>query len=186
MRIFPRVTFAALAAVLLLSGCVPTSPTVTPEPLPSSTPIFATEDDALAAATAAYAAYVAASDTITSSGGNEPERIAPFVSKEQLPKELKGFEIFSTNGYSTAGKSKFDKVSLQRYSDGSSDPLEVVIYVCSDASGVRLLDQTGADITPSSRVDRRAFEVAFRHESGKNEQLVLTRSEPWTDSDVCS
>ena len=88
MRIFPRVTFAALAAVLLLSGCVPTSPTVTPGPLPSSTPIFATEDDALAAATAAYAAYVKISDQIFMEGGANPDRLKSVATGEQLKADV--------------------------------------------------------------------------------------------------
>ena len=51
-----RVT-AALAVVLLLTGCSLASPEVAPTPTPSATPVFASEEEALAAAEEAYAAY---------------------------------------------------------------------------------------------------------------------------------
>ena len=52
----------ALAAVtvtvaVLLSGCVPQGPEVTPPPESSTAPIFASDEEALAAATEAYEAY---------------------------------------------------------------------------------------------------------------------------------
>lgn len=182
----PRVSLIALAAAFLLTGCVPTDPIVTPNPEPGSIPIFATEEEALAAATAAYAAYVKVSDQITSEGGKSPERIVPFVSDEQLSNEVAGFAVFSTKSLSTKGATAFRNVGLERYSDNGAGPAEVVVYLCSDVSAVRLFDVAGNDVTPSSRPDRQAFEVSFVHDPKKDRDLVVTGSEPWQDAGVCS
>ena len=68
MWIIARVSAAALAVALVLVGCVPTTTPASPAPRPSATPVFATEAEALAAATEAYAAYVRVSDQILADG----------------------------------------------------------------------------------------------------------------------
>ena len=69
MRILPSIALAALV-VSLFSGCIPTEPLAdTPAPQPTSTPVFASEEEALAAAVEAYAGYLEMSDLIASEGG---------------------------------------------------------------------------------------------------------------------
>ncbi|MES2094049.1 MAG: hypothetical protein V4531_09595, partial [Actinomycetota bacterium] len=132
MRIVPRVSGAALAAALMLSGCVSAPTAVRPAPKPSAQPVFANEAEALAAATKAYAAYVKVSDSVTADGGKNPRRIARFVSTEQLGRELKGFQYFKDNSLSSVGQSKFDSPRIQVYSGDSKSTFELSIYVCSD------------------------------------------------------
>ncbi len=80
----PRRLGAALAAVgalaLVLTGCVG-SPAPTQSPTPTeAAPIFASDEEALAAAVEAYEALSQQRRTkITDDGGAEPERIDPFV-----------------------------------------------------------------------------------------------------------
>ena len=188
MRNFARLCLAGVAvacSALVLSGCVQPGPVVTPHITPSATPLFASDADALAAATKAYAAYLKMSDLITSEGGARPERIADLVSAGQLNHELEGFTLFHDKKYVTRGESSYDTVSLQsneRLQDGQQ---EVVIYVCSDASDVRLLNQEGSDITPSDRPDRQPFELTFQTKIVGQLPLVLTRSELWSGTDFC-
>ncbi len=73
-----------LVGMLALTGCVDGDRLPTLPPTPTSTPIFASEEEALAAAEEAYAAYLEMSNLISSEGGVEPERIAPFVTADQL------------------------------------------------------------------------------------------------------
>ncbi len=68
MRAPTSIALVALA-VLLLSGCLPPQTTVTPTPEATAAPVFASDEEALAAATAAYAAYLAMSDQIFAEGG---------------------------------------------------------------------------------------------------------------------
>ena len=177
-------TAAALVTVLLLAGCVPREPVITPEPDPASTPVFASDDEALAAATEAYARYLEVSDQITADGGNNPERIAKFVTTEQLAKELTGFRLFSDRKLHTIGSSTFDTESLQR-SDSSEGLAEVTIYACKDAMAVYILNEAGTDITPPDRNARAPFELSFSNQLNGNSVLVLSRSEQWHGADFC-
>jgi hypothetical protein len=175
----------AVALALLLVGCVPADPVVTPVPVPSSTPLFATDADALKAATEAYAAYLAMSDRISADGGADAERIAPFVGDSELGNELRGFAIFRTKGYSTSGSSTFNNVALQQVLTAGKQQKEVVVYLCSDATSIRLIAGNGSDITPADRADRQPFEATFISPVDHHALLVLTRNTPWSGSDIC-
>jgi hypothetical protein len=173
--------FIALAALtLLLVGCVPADPVVTPVPVPSSTPLFATDADALKAATDAYAAYLAMSDRITADGGANPERIAPFVTKAQMKSETSAFNSYRAQQHSTVGASKFDSVTLENFQGNS-----VSIYLCLDFSNIRLVDPNGSDITPSSVPERSPLEVSLVRGPGDPASLVIERNEPWTGKNFC-
>ena len=76
----PRRLGAALAAAgalaLVLTGCVG-SPAPTPSPTPTeAAPIFASDEEALAAAVKAYELYTrSVASQVTDDGGVEPERV---------------------------------------------------------------------------------------------------------------
>lgn len=168
-------------ALLLLSGCLPQSPTVMPTPQPSSTPVFASDEEALAAAEAAYAEYLRVSDAITADGGANPERIEPLVTESQRKAALASFVVYATKGLRTEGASKHDSLALQHY----SEPGEVILdlYVCVDVTDIRVLDASGADITPAGRVNRVPLEISYVGSSA--EDLKLDRSEAWSGDDFC-
>ena len=186
MRILPRSTGVALAALatLLLSGCLPSTPVVTPEPLPSSTPVFASDEMALAAATEAYRAYLAMSDEITADGGANPERISKFVGSEMLDKQIAQYAPFQERDLSTSGASSFDTMSVEQVDDRGDGSVEVTTYVCLDVSRVRILDAVGADVTSGDRVNRLPLEVSFasRDQSGR---LLIAQSDSWRGTNFC-
>ena len=150
----------AVVGMLLLSGCGGSDPMPTLPPTPSSTPVFASEEEALAAAEEAYAAYLAMSNLISSEGGADPERIAPFVSESRLADELEGFETYQNLQIHTAGTDTYEVRELQRV-DETEAGAEVVVYVCWDASAVRVIDASGMDVTPASREVRALLEVVL-------------------------
>ena len=187
MRILPRSTGVALAALatLLLSGCLPSTPVVTPEPLPSSTPVFASDADALAAATDAYRAYVEVSDQIARDGGVEPERLSPLVTPEWLAKEVASFNKFAKLSRHQTGSTSFRVTGLQGVHDDGHGGVSVGAYVCTNVSGTRFLDASGTDVTPADRVSRVSLEVTFKGTPPASSQLVLARNEPWSGTGVC-
>ena len=186
MWIIARASAAALAVAFVLVGCVPTTTPASPAPRPSATPVFATEAEALAAATKAYAAYSAASDSVTFDGGKRPDRIAKFVSPEQLKRELKGFLYYKDNALSSRGNSKFDSVSIESFSGQSISNFDLSVYLCSDVSSIRLFDSTGADVTPQDLPRRSPLQVGFELADGSHEELIVSRSESWTGNDFCT
>jgi len=169
-----------LVGMLTLTGCVDGDPLPTLPPTPTSTPIFASEEEALAAAEEAYAAYLEMSNLIASEGGVNPERIAALVTDERLIDELRGFETLRELQVHTSGRDTFETIELQRF-DQTDDGAEVVLYVCWDASAVRVLDATGADVTPSERNVHDLLEVVMVT-VGESPSLVLSSDEPWSSS----
>jgi predicted small lipoprotein YifL len=173
-------TVAVLAAILVLSGCGRSDPLPTLPPTPSSTPVFASEEEALAAAEDAYAAYLEVSTDIGESGGADPERIEPFVTPDRMQTELRGAQTLQASGLRLVGASQFETIELQRV-DTVGDETEVVFYACWDGSQSRVIDSSGADVTPSDRVDRLVLEIRTVTVNGAL-PLVLASDDQWPDS----
>jgi hypothetical protein len=178
MRMLPF-TSLALSAVLVLTGCVSPQPLVMPTPAPTSTPLFASDEEALAAATAAYTEYLRVSDAITADGGTNPERIKPLVTAEQYAVELTGFNDLSSRGWRTKGNSSFKNATLQTNDFAGS----VSIYVCSVTDAIRVVDAAGADVTPVNTQGFRTLQVSFA--AGANFSLILDRTELWDSESSC-
>ena len=176
----PRLLLVAGAAVILMAmtGCVDPAPPVTSSPTPSATPVFASEEEALAAAEAAYREYLAVSDAITAVGGADPDRLREFVTTDELTRAGERFAKLQASGKVTEGSTLFDSTSLQRYDDR-----EVIVYLCLDVSGVRVFDTQGQDATPPDRPNRLPLEVTF--EVGHASQLLLDSSNVWDGENIC-
>lgn len=170
----------ALAA-LLLSGCVPEEAPPTAAPTPSSTPVFASEEDALAAAEAAYAEFQDTSDSILAEGGSRPERIDAVATGEAASTERQGFSEFSAKGYRSVGKTTFDNVQLESF-DPANSSSTVRVYLCSDVSGVDVLDGSGVSVVAPTRPSRTSFEVGFDFIEGS---LLVSSKDVWTGGGIC-
>jgi hypothetical protein len=177
----------ATAALLSIAGCVPSTaePAVTPTATASAAaPVFASDEEALAAATAAYAEYLRVSDEIAAAGGQGVEALTPHVDPKFLDQSSAGFEIYRERGISAAGVSTFDSVSLQSLSE-SNGTTEVIVYVCLDVSAVRIIDSSGRDVTSATRRTRAPLEVEF-HASEATSQPIIVRSDLWAGDDYCA
>jgi hypothetical protein len=170
-----------VAGMLLLAGCGGGDPIPTLPPTPTATPIFASEEEAFAAAEDAYAAYREMSDRISAEGGASPERITAFVTETRLTDELRGFATLREAGLRIEGEASFEVLSVQKYEELGIDA-EVVFYACSDLSGSRVLDETGRDVTPTDRQDRLMLEVVLRTVNGAL-PLLLESDNVWPGED---
>jgi hypothetical protein len=166
-----------VAGMLLLAGCGGSDPIPTLPPTPSATPIFASEEEALAAAEEAYAAYLEMSNLISSEGGEDPERIAPFVTERRLSDELRGFGTMRDADVRIEGSTAFHVIELQRY-DELGNEVEVVFYACVDISDRRVIDRAGKDVTPPERADVLVLEVVLGSTGGAL-PLVLDSDDQW-------
>jgi hypothetical protein len=175
MRIGVGIISALL--VVALAGCAPQSAAVAPPATPEASPRFASDEEALAAAEEAYAAYLAMSDQIAHEGGIGADRIAPLVTDDRLETELQTFEVLASRGWRTAGATTFETIGIQR-----ADELGVVFYACWDGSGVRVLDTSGLDITPVERTERLAVEIVTAFTVNG---LSLESDEPWSGDSSC-
>lgn len=187
MRLFTRAAGAtlAIATCLMLGGCLAPQSSVIPTSTPISAPVFASEEEALAAAVAAYEAYLAVSDLIGNEGGKNPERLAGVVSGALLASETDAYVEFAATGNRLTGHSAYKSFTLQRVHESAGE-VEVVAYVCADVSGSRLLNSENEDVTPPSRSDFLPLEVFFTNESRGSSTLLMGGSEPWPSQDICS
>lgn len=186
-----RTRVAALAtagAVLIaLSGCT-TEPEPDPSPKPrpseSAAPIFASDDEALAAAVEAYEAYAAVSSEILAGGGKDPSRIDDVVSPAYAPRLREEFDAFSNAGVSSTGASTIDTVSLVSHEEADGIA-HVSVYLCRDVSSVRLFDASGADRTPSEREDRVPSQAFLISSADSAETLLVDGVERWSGENFC-
>lgn len=173
-----------VASVVLLSGCLPADPVVTPVPEASSTPVFASEDDALAAAEAAYAAYLKVSDAVAQGGGADPSAFEDVVTPDWLSTELDSADRFQKSGRHQTGESKVASVVLQQV-DQLSGAASVITYVCVDTSHVRFVDANGADVTPVDRPTVVPLQVSFESSETTPTTLLVGGNEPWSGDSFC-
>jgi hypothetical protein len=179
----PVGTTLAVSIALALTACVPSPHTVTPTPEATATPVFASDAQALAAAKAAYEGYLAASDQIGNDGGRDPERISKWVAPGRLPEEVKIFLDFAKTGHRLIGRSSFFDFRLQSLSHAADGSALLAAYVCDDVSRTKVVDATGADITPKLRPRIVPLQVRFKNLTGA--QFLVEGSEPWSGEDFC-
>jgi hypothetical protein len=188
MRNLSRAGTLTLVAglALALAGCVPQPYPIVPTSQPTVAPVFKSDAAALAAAKKAYEGYLAASDAIGNDGGKDANRIAPWVTKDRLPKELKVFAGFANTGRHLAGNSSYSKFTLQQLDQLKSGKVTLAAYVCDDVSHSRVVDATGTDVTRSDRQDVVAVQVNFKNTKAGSPTLLIEGSKPWSGTDFCS
>lgn len=165
-----------VTATLLLVGCVPSEPTVTPPPEPTATLVFASDEDALAAATEAYAKYLEVSDAIFANGGVGTEALSDVLAGKQLEVEKDGFAKVKQEGWHSVGSTRFDQMTLQQYDRSSRGDAIVVAYVCEDISGTDVLDSSGNSVRADDLPERSLYEVTFDLEPESKRLLVSDKS----------
>ena len=176
----PVVTLAVL--LLVLTGCTPRDEVVVPDPEPTVEPMFASDEEALAAAEEAYGAYLAASDASLAGGGVERGELYKLVTERMREEIDEDFDSIGENGWIVQGNTSFDSAVLQSLVQ-EPDYSDVTIYLCADVSNNRVIDALGADVTPADRADRVPLEVQLVSESGSG--LKLERSDYWPDQSIC-
>ncbi|WP_394769005.1 hypothetical protein [Lacisediminihabitans sp.] len=190
MRNLSRVSLAALAVVAMLTGCVRSEPIHPPRststPTPSAEPLFASDAEALAAATAAYAAYLKVSDEILMQGGIHPERIDAVTTKSWADIQAVSFREEHQKGWVSSGGSRYDGMTLQTYdSDATVGSVAVAVYVCVDVSAVDVRDRNGVSVVSSDRPDRAPMEVSFERRNEESQDLLVSEEAPWSGLGTC-
>lgn len=175
-RALPAVVTALTVA--LLTGCATTT-IGEPEPAPTTaTPVFASDEEALAAAQKVYDAYLKAMNDIARSDSRNLAAIEDLVTTEQLEREEGERSNLADQGKRLDGAMAFDSFKLQKVDpSGATD-----VYVCLDLSAARVINQEGEDVTRSDRITKRPLLVHF---VWIDDTLRLSGSESWSSGDFC-
>ena len=164
-------------SVLVLTGCVGSDPPVTPAPTPTSTPLFASDAEALKAAEAAYKRFNDVADEILHEGGADPDRLKAVATGSLLSSNITGFKSYQAMGYRSIGSIASSDFRLEQLA--ADRKRTVTVYVCEDVSGVDVIDSSGKSVVPASRPDRQTMEIGF--DSVAPGVLVASSKLAWSD-----
>ena len=183
-----RLALVALPLALLagaLSACTESTRIPPAEPTAEVAPLFATDEEALEAATAAYEEYLVASSAASSDPVSEPVNVIPLVTEQYLEEFKASLAQLNQEGLRTSGSIRLASASLQQqFRDASSTT--VIAYVCLDVSGARVVADDGSDRTPSERDTSVGLEVVFVTTATTGRTLLIDSSQAWAGGEQCA
>lgn len=144
--------------------------------------MFASDEEALAAAEAAYRNYIAVSEQIARDGGAGAARLEPFVSAELFLQESQVYADALSRGLRATGASTFDSFSLESY-DRQSETIR--IYVCLRTVEITVLDANAIDVTPVGRNNNLPLQIEFLGSTNLTSQIQVSESNVWAGTNFC-
>jgi hypothetical protein len=151
----------------------------------TSAPLFASDEEALAAARSTYEAFLNATDTVMAEGGVDPERIDEFATVEVASSEKASIAQFVERGDRIRGRAQVDSVALQSYSSDLGEGNEMTVYMCVDISEVVVYDEQGTSIVATARPNRIPFQVTFEAVPVKPPRLLVSSKAVWDGEGGC-
>lgn len=144
-------------AVAMLAVATATACTPVPAPTPTPTPVFATEEEAFAAAEETYRAYVDALNQVNLADPKTFEEVYQWTTGEANAQDRVIFSRLHAEGVTIGGKSLVDRFTAIS-TDVSSDVL-VAAVACLDVSSVTLVSANGESTVDPSRPKVQTLEV---------------------------
>ncbi|WP_158253246.1 hypothetical protein [Cryobacterium sp. N19] len=178
-----------------LSGCsaAPTpSPHGSSEPAAEATaaptetpPVFASNEEALAAAATAYGAYLTAGDTAGAEGSDSWIKYLALTTGLERDDEVKTKKELEQNGWRFSGTTSFDSMTVQSFNPRPDGRWEVRAYVCLDLSQSQKVDASGIVVSDPNRLARWPLVVTFKTPDEISQQLLISESTVWSGSNFC-
>ncbi len=142
-----------LVAVLLL-GCAPEEQPTTPAP----TPLFASEEEAFAAAEEVVSNYLDATGRYAA--GETQANPLQYVTGTLYESDLENWRAYEQGEVRLVGTSIIGDFSGLE-AELSPGNVRITAAVCVDSSGVRIVDSSGNDVTPTEREHITTLIVTF-------------------------
>ena len=137
--------------------------------------------EALAAAEAAYLAYISEVDAILRLE-SPVEGIKDFTNTSYGDQRTGELSAFLSSQLRSTGSTLVDSISLAEYSQRGT-PETISIYTCTDVSGTRLYNAAGEDVTPPDRDTRVPVMISLEaHSSGR---VLVSGDQLWTGENFC-
>jgi hypothetical protein len=175
-----------VSCVSLTTACTRDETEVEPAPSPTSTPPFATDEEALEAARATYEGFMEASESILSLDESDASKIDEYVTLEMAQREKASYAEYVADGRTLTGRSVIISAELQKYdSQPQIGGSTVFAYVCVDFSAVDVLDRDGVSIVAGSRPAHVPFEVIFLWDPPAPNDLRISSNAVWAGDGVC-
>ncbi|MBN9607395.1 MAG: hypothetical protein J0G30_12370 [Actinomycetales bacterium] len=168
----------ASAVALLATACVPgTNPTPSPTPTVQPTPLFATEEEALAAARDAYSRYLEVAAEVVNEGGRQPENLEEVLTGTQLELETQAANDLASAGAYIEGSARLVSMDVQSF-----DNTTVQTYACVDYSELVLHRANGSVESLAVGDPVVPLELGFRVVA---ETLLLASQSNWDGASFC-
>lgn len=177
----PALVGVAIALVVPLTAC--TQATRLPEAEPSSevAPLFSSDEEALAAATAAYEEYLAVLDAVLQAPASDEGLLERVARGQALISAQESIAEFVEDQLRLSAPRVVGGAELQQHRSSGTDA-EVTTYFCEDISGVVLLDASGNSLSEASRPDYTVFEATVEFDI--DGAFVIER-EFWSNEQSC-
>jgi hypothetical protein len=144
--------------------------------------VFASDEEALAAAEEAYQRYEVETNRAGQDGWMDTSGYPEFLAGDALTEELEGASELAAKGFRQIGDATHDSTALQQVRENGSGAVDIVIYLCSDVSNVDVVNREGVSVTSSDRPSRQALEVEA---IGVNTNLKIERIDTWSGTGFC-
>jgi hypothetical protein len=149
---------AATAAVALVVGLAACQP----EPQPSASgPVFASEEEAFAAAEETYRAYVDALNQVDLSDPETFEAVYAWTTGELNATDRKNFSSWHADGYEKSGDAVITAMTGAEVRGLETSEPTVILDACYDVSGVDVRDGEGVSIVSPDRPAVQSLSVTF-------------------------
>jgi hypothetical protein len=180
---------AVVCAAILLFSCAGCAEEPTPQPTTNSptaaAPVFASDEEALAAAAEAYANYLRTYDESWADGDGSMEDFLGLSVGNAHQNDRKSHEEWTSKNWRPTGATKFDSMTLQAVSQAESGTWQIQTYVCLDASEGDVVDANGVSVAKPGRPLRLPLEVWFVTTSASPEELKISESNVWSGQNFC-
>lgn len=164
------VALITLTALMTTGGC-----SASPEPKPTPTSLFASEEEAFAAAEEVYREYIAAFNEVNLQDPATFEAPAEYTDGRYEAGERKDLSELHAEGYVRSGDIVIVRITPERVDEDGA----IYLRTCNDVSATALTDATGVLVTPEDRPAAFAIELRFEIRDG---ELLLVDSETVEDS----
>jgi hypothetical protein len=160
-----------------MAGCVLRD--LRPGPPTAVQPVFASDDEALAAAIETYERYLVVDAEIIADGGADADRVLAVVTDSY------GLDLLAEYRRMRAAGERFTGAMMLASShllDIDRDRTRLTVAVCIDISALRLVDESGEEVAFQSE-DLVPLAVAFR--TANAARIRIDGSELWDGEPVC-
>jgi hypothetical protein len=179
-----RPLLVALSLTLLaasLGACAESASIPSPPPPAAEVPLFATDEEALEAATVAYTEFLAVLDQLLQGLDNPIGELSDHSTGEALAEAEESVRIFFEEGLRITGPRVLSNVALQRV-EAEKAGAEVALYACEDVTGVDLLGPDGLSQVELNRPSVTPFQVVVTFTT---EGARVHQREIWGGEGVC-
>ena len=169
-----------LASALVLTGCTAPPPQTVAVSSPTVAPVFASDEEALAAAVEAYEKYLAVSTAIAHDGGNGIERLSRVSVGSALHTDEATFASFREQRLTGTGEAAISTSRLKTFDRTGG----VEMYVCTDVSRTDVVSADGASTVDVTRSGIIPFELRLEWVE-ETKELLVSNSEVWVGTSFC-